>query len=372
MSPRKQNIYALKLLVIVLMCSLYGKSQNVRYEVTLDSLNKIKQYMAQPDMQSAMGYSVLLAYKDSVIALSHYGIENREKKTSVTNATQFYIASVAKTFTATAILKLKQEKKLDLSDKIAKFLPDLPAYAKDVRIYHLLTHLSGIKDYYDEYGETLPFTGNTGVMDFLRKQDSLLFDPAVSMSYSNTGYVLLSMIVEKISGKSFSEYVQTNLLNIAGMQNTVFDKPGVTIRNKAIGYTIDSSGSFGLNDFKSAGIIGPGGYYSTISDIHKWMVALKKGNIITQRTLDAAWSFPITLTGSKSYLGMGWSNESWGPRTPAVSGLRCYGAIGILNGFRAILLYVPDLDVHAVLLSNSGDFPLRLEKIIGMLVKRTR
>jgi CubicO group peptidase (beta-lactamase class C family) len=330
---------------------------------------QLKQQLNEKKGKQEPGFSLLVAYKDSVILTLHTGVEDIRSKKPIDENTSFYVASVAKTFTAAAILKLRQDKKLDLSDKISKYLPGLPAYTKDIRIFHLLTHMSGLPDYLDVLGEELPGFKNEDVLKFVQARDSLLFEPGLDYSYSNTGYILLAQIVEDISGKKFPDYINENLLLPSGMLTTkANDKPGKIVDNKAKGYTKDSLGNILISDYTNIYTVGSGGYYSTIFDLNKWLISLKKGTVISQRSFDLMTSFPIALTGKKSYLGMGWTNESWGPKTKGLENLKAFGSIGVFKGFRSMIFYLPDNNLHLILLSNNGSFGVELMDIIKTIL----
>ena len=307
------------LISIFLFAHCLVKAQN-QFDVNWGGVEKLKERLTAQKVGKEPGFSLLIAYKDSIILTYHNGVEDVDAQKPIGDSTSFYIASIAKTFTSAAILKLRQDKKLDLSDKISKYLPSLPAYTKQIRIFHLLTHMSGLEDYLDVLGEDLTGYKNEDVTKFVQTRDSLLFEPGLDYSYSNTGYVLLSQIVEVVSGKKFPDYVNENLLLPSVMFATkAIDKPNVIVSNRAKGYNKDSLGHILKSDHQNIYTLGGGGYYSTIFDLNKWVIALKKGGVIPQRSFDLMTSFPIALTGKKSYIGMGWTNESWGSKTKGMS-----------------------------------------------------
>lgn len=357
--------------IIVIVLGLFAHRANAQNHFSLnwDSVAALKRKFASMPQNDEPGFALLVAYKDSVILKAFKGVANVETTSRINDSTRFYTASVAKTWTAAAVLKLRQQGLINLSDRITRYLPDVPAAYSDVRIYHLLTHMSGIVDYYDVLGEDLSAHKASGILKFIKTRDSLLFEPGVNYSYSNSGYILLCEIVEQVSRRRFTDYVRDSILLPAGMKNTIpLDNPGVIIRHRAIGYKKDSLHTFKENDYQPIFLMGSGGYYSTIDDLHKWIVALKKGTVISPRSFDLMVSFPITLSGRKSYLGMGWNNESWGPKMPGLENLKAYGSFGVLNGFRSMIFYLPDNDLHLILLSNRGEFGLEMTGIIKTLL----
>jgi CubicO group peptidase (beta-lactamase class C family) len=362
----------MKHLLFIIIGSLnfiFLHAQNA-FMIDWQGVKELKQQFAKSKQGQSPGFSILMAYKDSVVLQHQEGLADVASKTPITPNTMFYIGSVAKTFTAAAILKLRQEKQLNLSDKLHTWLPGLPAFTSDVRLYHLLTHISGIPDYYSAMGEDLHDFHNADVIKFVKQLDSLLFEPGMDYAYSNTAYILLAEVVEKASGKKFTTYVKEQLLLPAGMHQTIaIDEPGIVLPNRAKGYKNDSLGKYELNDYQDIYTVGAGGYYSTPGDLHKWMMALKSGKIISHRSFGLMTSFPITLKGNKSYLGMGWNNESYA-KTAGLENLVVYRSIGGLKGFRSMIIYLPYNDVHLIVSTNNGEMGIELVEILKMVLRK--
>lgn len=372
MTLHLKNLIRPLLVGVFLLGTTILSAQNAFY-INWDSVSQLKKRLEQAAPTKAPGYSLLIGYRDSVLVQVSNGVRDLQTTAPVDSNTAFYIASIGKTFTAAAILKLRQDKKLDLADKLTSYIPGLPSYAADLRLFHLLTHLSGLRDFYEEYKEdSVTNLYNKDVLQFVLQQDSLKFAPGMSYAYSNTAYVLLAFVVEKASGTSFADYVQQNLLAPAGMTHTIPSTPGLVLPNRAVGYKRDSLGQYRESDYRDLYVLGSGGYYSTIGDLHRWMVALKSGKVISPASFDLMTSFPMTLTGKKSYLGMGWNNESWGPKAKGLENLKAYGTFGVLRGFRSLIFYLPDNDLHFILMSNSGSFPVEVVNAIKtILVRKT-
>jgi CubicO group peptidase (beta-lactamase class C family) len=301
------------------------------------------------------GYSVIVQHGDSIIAGVYAGRAETQSNRKITKDSRFYIASIAKTMTAAAVLLLAKEKKLHLDDRIRTYFPDLPAFMKDIRIYHLLTHTSGLIDYYDVYGERPRGFTNDSIVQFVRTSDSLLFEPGVDYSYSNTGYVMLAEIIEKVSGMSYARFLDQKFFGPLHMDQTVvIDQPGMSIPDRVIGYVTDSTGRLQVSDYTNTFVTGSGGIYSTIGDLSIWVRALWTGKLLSGRWRDLMLDFPTTLRGSKSYFGMGWTNESFSGKDPDFGGVPVYGSLGVLQGFRSGIFVVPDADLTLIFLSNSG------------------
>ncbi len=164
------------------------------------------------------------------------GKADLEKNEDFTTSTPCYLASLSKQFTAMGIMMLEEKKLLDFNDPLSKYFPEFPSYAQTVTIQHLLNHTSGIIDY-ESLGIDHPGLTNKDVFDKLIKQPSLRFKPGDKYEYSNSGYVLLAMIVEKASGMSFSEFMEKNIFQPLNMINSfVYDRSTAKIKSRAKGY----------------------------------------------------------------------------------------------------------------------------------------
>ncbi len=366
---RKSNWQSQSLFgLLLLFLSVQTHAQNCfQYK---DGVDKLEQILKKRDYLNKPGFALAVIHGDSVIFSTANGLANITQGKVNNINTSFYIASIGKTFTSAAILLLRQEKKLNLDDRISKYINGLPQIMKDVRLYHLLTHTSGIADFYDSRG-VQPGITNKVIMEFAKSQDSLAFEPGVDYAYSNTAYIMLASIIENISGKSYAEFITEKLLTPSGMTSTkIIDKPGVEITGKATGYSTDSTKKILVNDY-SGYTTGSGGIYSTVTDLSKWIIALKNGKILNPRNSLLFWDFPTTLAGYISYMGMGWFNESFGPKTPDLNGLKVFAALGELNGFRTHLAYLPDQDFTFIVLCNSGKFEISYDEILKAFIKKS-
>ena len=164
----------------------------------------------------------MLVARDGKVLLSHgFGMADLSHDVPITPTTKFRIGSVTKQFTAAAILKLQEEGRLSVNDKLSKFFPDFPR-GDEVTIHHLLTHTSGIKSFTSKPDfmatVTSPATSDQMIDSF--KNDPFDFDPGEELSYNNSGYFLLGLIIEKVSGKSFNDYLRDTFFEPLGMHDT--------------------------------------------------------------------------------------------------------------------------------------------------------
>jgi len=257
------------------------------------------------------GTVVAIAEQGRIIYTSAYGLGDRERQLPATVGTNFEIGSITKQFTSAAILQLQEAGKLHIDDKLAEYLPDAP-HAKEVTLRQLLSHTSGVVDYLDgpdiEEAATKPATFEqlmTRIAD--RPLD---FAPGSRLSYSNSGYILLGRVIEVVSHQSYQRYVQTQLLDVAGMTHTFTIADEKQLSNMAVGYwrkegkitpSATISSSFGW----SAGFL-----VSTVSDLQKWNVALQGGKIVSPADY-VLMSTPVSTTqqGESDY-GLGLAVDS--------------------------------------------------------------
>ncbi len=290
--------------------------------------------------QHFMG-SVLVARGSQVLFSKGYGFANLEWRIPNDPATKFRIGSITKQFTAAAILLLEERGKLTLDDPVKKHLPDAPAAWGKITLRHLLTHTSGIPDFtgLPDYPklQTLETTPEELVSRF--RNEPLDFEPGSQFSYSNSGYVLLTELIEKISGSSYEDFIRANLLAPAGMHDTGYDSNSAVISHRAAGYDYTDSG------FTNAAFIhmsipqGAGGLYSTTEDLLKWTQALFGGNLLKPESLAKI---------TKPFL----NNYALGLFVEAGSNRRAIRHGGGIEGFNADLAYYPDDQVTVAVLAN--------------------
>ena len=253
-----------------------------------------------------------------------------------------------KPFTATAIILLQQKGLLSYDDKASQYLSELPDYAKNVSIRHLLSHTSGIRDY-----ESI-LTGKKGlnnqdVLNWLQEQKGLQFPSGSQFQYSNSGYIILSTIIEKISGDSYKMFLEKNIFVPLKMNNTeVYDGSTSINKNRAIGYDRQKK-----PDDYSILTTGDGGIYSTPEDLYKFDQALRDFSLVSKENSNQMYT-PFTLSDGKlSMYGFGWFiDDSAGGKTVSHT--------GGLDGFRALFWRDLKNNKTIITLTNQGDaFPLQ-------------
>ena len=312
---------------------------------------------------AAPGASVVIIRRGNVVLERNYGFANLEKGVPVTERTNFRLASLTKQFTATAILLLAKDGKLRLDDRIATILTDLPPNARDVTVRQLLTHTSGLWAYED----FVPDSQTRQVHDrevptLISHADSTYFRPGSAFRYSNTGYALLALIVEKRSGQPFARFLHDRIFSPLGMDSTVAYEAGVSsVPQRAFGYSRGSSG-FRLTDQSStSAVLGDGGIYTSIHDLLAWNRALDEHTLLDASMQIDAWT-PATLTdGTRTHYGFGWFIDRDDLGTKLWHN-------GETRGFTNGIVKYPDLGVAVIVLTNrTGGAPWDLATAIAHL-----
>ena len=286
--------------------------------------------------------AVLVARKGKVLFRHAYGMANYELQSPNSPATRFHIASVSKPFTAVAILQLEEQARLRVGDPVSRFIPDFPNGDR-IKLEHLLTHTSGIPNVndlpdYDTFARS-PHTVEQLVAKFSGLP--LDFQAGSNYRYSNSNYNLLALILEKVSGESYGNYVRGHILDPSEMQNTGHDGEGLRlIPLAASGYE-----PAGVSSYEKAPYLdwsnktGNGSLYSTVDDLYRFDRALN-----TDTLLKAATRQKYFVEGQGNRFG--WFNRKRGAR-------RVMSSNGRSPGFTAQLDRFPDDDVTVIVLSNS-------------------
>ena len=288
--------------------------------------------------------------------------------------TKFNLGSMNKIFTAVAILQLYEQKKLDLLDTVAKFLPEFPNGDK-ISIHHLLSHTSGLGSFWNQKFEQR-FKSIRSIDNYMDLfiEESLLFQPGERFEYSNAGYIVLGKIIEVITGKSYDEYVQQHIYDVAGMQNTYCYEIDRIVPNLAMGYTHDPDiDNFCLDHYINNFLIIPvkgspaGGGYSTIDDLVSFAKALKKGDLISEHSLEMMQE-PLIAEGTELLRAEGYG---YGCQTGIIGKNKFYGHGGGAPGVATMLMIFPDIDVVVAILANWDPvYEIFAEQQILDIVKR--
>jgi len=298
--------------------------------------------------------TALVAVDGDVIISKGYGFANLEWDIPNTPDTKFRIGSISKQFTATIIMQLVEEGKIKLDGKITDYLPDYRKETGDkVTIHHLLTHSSGIASY-----TSLPNVWSDSLRNHYDQEyfienfhsGDLEFDPGTEFSYNNTGYYLLAIIAEKVTGKDFGKLLKERIFDPAGMENTGSEDDEFVIEKKAFGYL--KAGNRYTNDsyMYMPNAMGAGHMYSTVEDLLKWDQSLYTDKILSEESKEKMF------TPFLSDYGYGWGISLRSlTESDSVKFISHSGGIYAFNTYFARLV---DKKQTIILFNNTGDAPL--------------
>jgi len=279
------------------------------------------------------GAAVLVVRDREVILQKGYGMADVAGSLPNTPKTRFLLASVTKTFTATAIMQLHDRGLLNIDDPVSKYLPAFPPGNK-VKIRNLLTHTGGLPDFMS-YEQAL--------------EKPLEFEPGTRVSYSNIGYQMLGKIIEKVSGKSYEEYLKENVFEPVGMSSSGVDEDA-SLRERACGYLNSPDGFTSVGRSAAKDAYSAGSLFSTIEDLFLWNRALESGKLVKPETLQLVFT-PSRLTdGREGVFGLGWMIGRY-------KGLREIHHGGDITGFSTEVSRFPDQKFTVIVLSNIGMRP---------------
>lgn len=292
---------------------------------------KLDEYTNSEVKEGRFSGAVLVARDGKVLLSKGYGMANIENDIPNTPQTRFRIGSLTKQFTAMAILILQERHALNVQDSICKYLPQCPGAWQPITIHHLLTHTSGLPDYMytvnltDEDRAYSPLTRD---LDRLRK-GSLDFAPGTKFNYCNSGYVLLGHIIEKVSGKSYGDFVRENIFASLKMINTGYDYNGLILKHRAAGYTLRGETLIAAPFVDMSIPFAAGGLYSTVEDLYLWDQALYTEKLISKESL------AMMFTPFKKNYGYGWFIDEQFKRLRISHGGRIEGYMNSIERFPA-------------------------------------
>jgi len=296
-------------IILTLCVSCKNKTNSIGTENSLE--NRLESYIDECN-KNGLSASVLVAKDGDILYSGGVGLRNKTEKLPVTEETIFTTGSLTKQFTATAILKLQEEDKLSVSDSISKFFEDVPKDKQNITIHQLLTHSSGVVGNLGYGVDFVPISKE----NFLNEvyNSTLDFEPGKQYSYSNVGYSLLAMIIEKVAQTDYETYLQENLFQKAGMKHTGYLFPKWDTTQIAHGYKCGEDWGTHLLKWQedsnqiSWHIKGNGGILSNPTDLYKWYRALIENKIISEKSYEQL-TFPHVKENESgdSYYAYGWT-----------------------------------------------------------------
>jgi len=257
------------------------------------------------DRTRTPGAVIAIVRDDRVIYRKAYGIRDRERRLAADVDTLYEIGSITKQFTAAAILQLQENAKLDIDDKLSKYLPDAP-HASELTLRQLLSHTSGLPEYFDgpdiEHEATRPVTFAQLMARIADKP--LAFAPGSRMAYNNTGYILLGRVIEVVSHQTYRDYVRRHLLDRAGMKRTYTVANEPQLANMAVGYRVKEGALQPAPTIPDSFGWSAGNLVSTVDDLANWSRALAEGKIVSEKSY-REMTTPATVSQGTSDYGLG-------------------------------------------------------------------
>lgn len=335
----------IRLTILSALCLFIFQSAPAQTPTSKQLSAKIEEYLKAAVKFDQFSGSVLIARNGLPVVSRGYGMANYELNVPNTPKTVFRIASLTKQFTALAVMQLQERRKLNVNDAICKYLENCPAAWQPITIRQLLTHTSGIQNFssLDDWDEKLsiqPFTQIEFVKVF--RDLPLQFEPGEKYKYSNSGYYLLGLIIEKASGKSYGDFLSENIFAPLGMKNTKLNNPRLLTPNLATGYYWSLNSFVNAPYHNSTSSYASGGLVSTTEDLLLWDKALYTEKLVSRKSLNEIF------TAHKNNYAYGWIIEKKFNRNSM-------GHSGSFNGFSSFILRFTDEKLTVIVLSNSDE-----------------
>jgi CubicO group peptidase (beta-lactamase class C family) len=334
----------LRFTILLLVAGGAWAQDVARMEQVIQSYTANRQFMG----------TVLVAKGDQVLLSKGYGLANLEWDVPNSPATKFRLGSITKQFTAVSILLLQERGQLNVDDPVKKYMADAPAAWDKVTIYHLLTHTSGIPSFtgFPDYAKLEPFATTPAELVARFRDKPLEFAPGEKWSYSNSGYVLLGYLIEKITGGSYEKFVRENIFAPLGMKDSGYDSNSAIVPRRAAGYAPGKDGPENAGFVHMSVPFSAGGLYSTSEDLLRWEQGLFGGKLLKAASLEK-----MTAPFKDNY--------ACGLFVATANGRKAIQHGGGIEGFNTQLAYYPDDKLTVVVLGNvNGTAP---DEIAGKL-----
>lgn len=330
------------------LCAAAGQAQ----QLSAARLLAVSDSLANAAMTGApiAGMAVGIARGPQLLLAKGYGLANLEHQIPVTPTTVFRLGSITKQFTAVAIMRLAEEGKLSVDDELKKYISGYPTHGYRITLHHLLTHTSGIRDFTTLYGERrrLDLTDEQ-VLGIFRSEE-MDFAPGTRYKYNNSSYYMLGMIIEKLTGRSFGDYLDSAFFKPLGMTQTSYCRNDPIIPHRSQGYAIKDKKLVNA-EIISMNVPGAaGGLCSTVGDLITWTRALHGGKVLSKESYQKLLT-PATLNDGTP------TTSAYGLEVGTRDGPRSIEHDGGISGFASSLAYYPESDLTIVVLQNTRAHP---------------
>ncbi|MGH9535892.1 MAG: serine hydrolase domain-containing protein [Terriglobales bacterium] len=353
-------------------------------------LRALFQRLTSPD---APGMAVLVRYRGRTVFRHGYGLRDLRSGLPITPRTDFRLASCTKQFTAMAVMLLVRAGKLRYGETLTEIFPHFPAYGAHITLRELLNHTSGLQSYSDwiarKYPSQAPWDipqiSDAGVLRFEERQGGTEFPPGTEWKYSNGGYCLLGMAIERASGMPYAAFLRRHIFLPLGMNHTLaFVYDGPPVPQRAYGYTLDAGRWMESDQDATSATLGDGGIYSSITDLAKWDRALARHTLLSGARMQAALTpphlpgrpdQPVPIAGGgfgsepgagrPALYGFGWFLDPWQGHT------RMWHS-GETVGFRSVIMRFPQAELSVIILANRVDLhlPVLAEQVAALFLPR--
>jgi CubicO group peptidase (beta-lactamase class C family) len=297
------------------------------------------------------GAAVMVVHNGRPILTRCYGLAHVEERRPVKECTNFRLASVSKQFTAMAIMILVEHGLLTYDRTLCDLFPEFPPYGCTITVDHLLHHTSGLVDYESLLPDTMTRqVSDAEVLRLMMGQDSTYFPPGSQFRYSNSGYAVLAMVVERVSGQRFADFLRENVFLPAGMTATLaYERGGPPVPCRAYGYRVVADSGFAFRDQSpTSAVLGDGGIYSSLRDLFRWDQALYSERLVSAQTLVRAFTPGLLTDGTSTSYGHGWRLDTYrGHRRMHHTGGTC--------GFATLIQRYPDDRFTVIVLTNRNE-----------------
>lgn len=362
-------------LLIIALAAQFGRAAEIPQKKQIEAI-----FSSLAEGRSP-GVAVLVRQNGRTIFQRGYGVRDLRTRHKIDARTNFRLASFTKQFTAMAVMLLVHDGKLRYDDRLTDIFLDFPAYGRGITIRNLLNHTSGLLDYEElmqaSAGKPSPWSKTNQIQDaevlaLLEQQSATKFLPGTKWDYSNSGYVLLGLVVAKVSGQPFGEFLRQRVFQPLGMRHTlVYEKGKNEVPNRAYGHSWEPAGWKETDQSPTSATLGDGGVYSSLEDLAKWDEALARRTLLSETELRAALT-PVALPdgsvpvsqGKPVRYGFGWYLDPYQGHARMWHG-------GSTMGFRTNIQRFVDDKLTIIVLCNRADLdPSALAlKVADLLVR---
>src|SRR6267154_730476 len=371
------------IIVIVALLTLGTAAETPAQSSEAPTAKKIDALFSRVTSSDAPGLAVLVRKNGSTVFERGYGVRELRTKAKIDAHTNFRLASFTKQFTAMAIMLLVHDGKLRYDETLPEIFPDFPAYGKSITVLNLLNHTSGLPDYEDLMAAAEKSKGtiwtpekqiqDAEVLELLKKEKNGKFAPGKNWAYSNSGYVVLGLIVAKVSGNTYGEFLQTRIFAPLKMNHTIaFQKGKNEAVNRAFGHSKEGGAFKETDQSATSATLGDGGIYSNLEDLTKWDDALRNHPLLSEKEFQPALTPMKLADGSKPHWPKEPNDDNLHPGKPVVYGFGWFldpyqgrqrmWHTGTTMGFRTVIERFTDGDgLTVITLCNRTD--LQPEKL---------